>query len=175
MKRYACLILAAFFSTAAPAAAQSIFFGVGPTFPSSDYADYAKTGFMIVGGVTYEIAPNLDVYGEGAWGQNNHDTDGDKTNPSSIMAGLLYGFGGEDAPVSPYVFGGGGMLTHRYSSDEFGSSSDTKFGFQAGAGLGFNLGGFDAFTEGRYTSASFDGSTTAFLGIVAGLSFNFGS
>lgn len=175
MKRYACLTLAAFFMTAAPAAAQSIYFGVGPTFPSSDYADYAKTGFMIVGGVTYEIVPQLSVYGEGGYGQNNHDTEGDKTNPSTIMAGLLYGFGGDNAPVSPYVFGGGGMLTHKYSSDQFEGSSETKFGFQGGAGLGFNLGGFDAFAEGRYTSASFDGFATAFMGIVVGLSFNFGS
>lgn len=174
MKRIACLALSVLFISAVPAAAQSIFFGVGPSFPSGDYGDYAKTGFMIAGGVTYELVPQLSVYGEGFWGQNDHETEGDKTNPSGIMGGLIYGFMGQDAMVSPYVFGGAGLMTHAYASDTFENSSDSAFGFQGGAGVGFGLGGLEAFAEGRYMSASFDSETTAFVGVLLGLTFNFG-
>lgn len=183
MKRLLCLTLVALFGTAIPAVAQSIYVGVGPTFPTGDFGEYAGTGFMLAGGVEFEVASQLSIYGEGFWGQNDHDTDGDKTNPSGFMGGLLYGFGGDDAPLTPYVFGGVGLMTHAYSSDTFEDSSDSAFGFQGGAGVGFDLGGLDAFAEGRYMSASFDfevspgetaSETTAFVGIVLGLSFDVG-
>lgn len=182
MKRFASLTMAALLFTALPAAGQSIYFGVGPTFPSSDYSEYAKTGFLVAGGVTYEVASQLSIYGEGFWGQNNHEGSG-KTAPSGLMAGLMYGFGGEDAPISPYVFGGGGLLTHRWIPDEGDSESNSGFGFQGGAGIGFDIAGLQAFAEGRYTSGSIDeeispgvtaSATTAFIGILLGLSFNFG-
>jgi opacity protein-like surface antigen len=185
MKRFVCLTLTALALTATPTLAQSIYLGVGPTFPTSDYGDYANTGFMLAGGATFEIATNLDIYGEAFWGQNNHDEEvvgeDSKTNPLGFMAGLLYGFGGEDAAVDPYVFGGAGLMQHRYSSDTFGDDSESAFGFQAGAGMGFALGGLDAFAEGRYTHASYDAESegadsavTAFFSIMVGLSFDLG-
>lgn len=172
MKRIACVAAAAILISAVPASAQSIYFGVGPTFPVSDYGDVAKTGFMIAGGATYEVAPQLSIYGEGFWGQNGGDTDvvNIDYNPSGLMGGLLYGFSGDDeAPVAPYVFGGAGLLTLANGDAQSG------FGFQGGAGLGFGLGGFDAFAEGRFTSGSINDATVAFAALVLGLSLNFGS
>ena len=183
MKRIACLTMWALALLALPAAGQSIFVGVGPTFPTSDYGDYAKTGYMVAAGVTYEIVPQVAVYGEGFWGQNDHETDGDKTNPYGFMAGLIYDFiGDEDAPLSPYAFAGLGSMTHKYTSDTLDASgSESAFGFEAGAGLGFDLGGLNAWGEGRYMSASFDSESpgagsavTAFFALVFGLSFNLG-
>ena len=174
MKRFLSLTIVAFFIAAAPAAAQSIFFGAGPTFPTSDFGDIADTGWMIFGGGTYDLSEQLSIYGEGFWGQNGvTDSEGD-LNPSGIMGGLLYGFSAdESAPISPYVFGGAGLLT--LSNGE----SESGFGFQGGAGLGFDLGGLDAFAEGRYTSGSIElgtvDATVGFFAIVVGLSFGFGS
>ncbi|UCC24114.1 MAG: porin family protein [Gemmatimonadales bacterium] len=176
MKRFVCLTVCALALTAAPAFSQSIFVGVGPTFPTGDYSEYANTGFMLVGGLTFEIANNLDIYGEVGWGQNNHEQEGDKTNPVTFMGGLVYGFGGAASPVEPYVFGGAGILQHRYSSDEFGDESDSGFGFQGGAGVGFDLAGLGAWVEGRFTSASIDydgvSETTAYFALVAGVSID---
>lgn len=183
MKRVAAVTMLVLAFMATPALGQSIYVGAGPTFPTSDYGGYADNGFMLAGGVTFEIAGNLDVYGEGFWGQNKHNVQeqGDpKTNPLGFMAGLLYGFGGEDLPVDPYVFGGLGILQHRYSAAGE-SSSDSAFGFQGGAGVGFDIGGLGAFAEGRYMYASFDAESpggdseaTAFYSILVGLSFDLG-
>jgi hypothetical protein len=179
MNRPAWLLTAASMMIAVPAAGQSVYVGAGPSFPTSDYGDYADTGFLIVGGLTYQIASQLSVYGEGFWGQNDHETEGDKTNPAGAMAGLAYGFlEGTGAAISPYVFGGAGVMFHRYSSDTFGDSSESAFGYQVGAGAGMEVGGVTVFGEGRYMAASFDSesegadSTTAFFAAVLGLSFN---
>lgn len=172
MKRFVCLAVAAMFFTAVPAAAQSIYFGVGPTFPMGDFGDAANTGLMIAGGATFEVAPQLSIYGEGFWGQNGGESDivDIDYNPSGLMGGLLYGFSAEDtAPVAPYVFGGAGLLTLSNGDAESG------FGFQGGVGLGFDLAGLEAFTEGRFTSGSINDVTISFAALMVGLSFDFGT
>jgi hypothetical protein len=179
MNRPAWLLAAASLLVAVPTAAQSVYVGAGPSFPTGDYSDYAKTGFLVVGGVTYEIASQVSVYGEGFWGQNDHDEEGDKTNPVGVMAGLMYAFPVTGSPVMPYVFGGAGVMWHRYSSDTFGDSSDSAFGYEGGAGVVVEVGGLALFGEGRYMAASFDAGSeglsdesTAFFAAVLGLSFN---
>jgi len=184
MKKFATLILAALALVALPAHAQNIYVGVGPTFPNGDYADYAKTGFMLMGGAGFEVANNVDIWGEFFWGQNSHEDDqgGGKTNPYGVLAGGLLGFGAEDAAVDPYVFGGLGWLIHKYTPADGSQDSDSSDGglaFAGGAGLGFALGGLDAFAEGRYMYANieYDGgvkSATAFIALVLGVSFNVG-
>ena len=52
--------------------------------------------------------------------------------------------------------------------------SNSAFGFQGGAGLGFDVAGLEVFGEGRYMSAGFDSGTTAFMALIVGLSFDFG-
>jgi hypothetical protein len=185
MRKYVGLslaILALFvFSAPSSVSAQSLYFGGGATFPTGDYGDYANTGFMAVAGLDFPVGPEgLSLFGEGFFGQNKHsDHDGDKTLPFGGMAGLLYSFS-PDADASLYAFGQAGIMVHKYSSDEFDGDSESAFGYGGGVGYGFPLGGMDAWVEGRYMGASFGGdsgsesSTTAFFGILAGLSIEIG-
>lgn len=158
-----------------PASAQVVYFGAGPTFPTGDYSDYAKTGYIGVAGISFPVGPEgLSAVGEGFFGQNSHrDVDGDKTYPYGAMGGLLYDLTpGEMGGI--YVFGQAGFLVHKYSSDEYEGSSDTGFGFGGGAGYGFPLGDTEIFLEGRYMQGNFDDGNTAFFGIVGGVALALG-
>lgn len=179
MKKLATAVLLAFLGLAAnhqSAAAQSVYLGGGGSFPMSDYGDYADTGFLLVGGGTFPLGEGgLSASVEGFYGQNSHsDVDGDKTNPYGFMGGLIYGFGDPDSGPAPYVFGEAGLMWHKYSSDTFGDASESGFGYGGGAGVGFPLGGIDAWVEGRLMNASIEDSNTMFLGAVAGISISLG-
>jgi hypothetical protein len=168
------------FVISSSAAAPFGYVGGGPSFPMSDYGEYANTGFLIAGGVGFPIGDaGLNVLAEGSWGQNNHETDGDKTNPLSLMGGVEYDFNPGGEGLNPYVYGLAGLMWHRYSSDTFGSDSESAFGYGAGAGVGFPLGGVNGWVEGRFLNASFDetggSSNTMFAAIVAGISIDLGS
>ena len=105
------------------------------------------------------------------YGQNNHKTEvaleNDKTSPYGAMAVVDYGFktGGK---LMPYVFGGLGVLIHRFSSTEL-SASETQFGYEVGAGVDFGVSPkVGIFVEGRYMGSS----DTQFFAADAGLAFN---
>lgn len=166
-------VLAAF---AAPVAAQGLWIGAGASIPSGDYGDYADTGWIVNLGAGMPVGTSgLGVGVELTYGQNSHsDVDGDSTNPISIMGGLGYNLGGEDSSISPYVFGMLGMMFHKYNSDEFEGSTDSGLGFGGGAGINFPLGGLEGYLEGRYLTASIDESTTAYIGITAGVNIALG-
>jgi hypothetical protein len=160
---------------AAPTQAQTPYVGVGPTFPTGDYGEYANTGVLLVGGLIFDVGDaGLAVFGEGFFGQNGHEGGG-KTQPFGIMAGLVKDFSG-DADAGVYVFGEAGLLWHRYVPDSGDTESESGFGFGGGVGYGFPLGGQNAWVEGRYMSANIDygdgfDETTSFFGIIFGLSF----
>jgi opacity protein-like surface antigen len=153
--------------------AQSIFVGGGATFPTGEFGDYADTGWIGVAGVLFPVGEGgLNVGVEGFYGQNNHnDVDGDKTNPYGAMAILEYDIG-DDEGVGAYLFGGAGLLVHKFGTDATeGGGSETNFGYEAGAGVSFPLGGSTSlWAEGRYMGAS----GTNFFGILAGLGFGIG-
>jgi len=158
------------------AAAQGVYFGAGATFPTGDYGDYAKTGYVGVAGISFAVGPRgLSVFGEGFFGQNSHkDVDGDKTYPYGAMGGLLYDLSPQNEG-GIYLFGQLGALVHKYSSDESEGSSDTGFGFGGGAGYGFSLGGGTTlFLEGRYMQGNFDDENTTFFGLVGGVALSLG-
>ena len=156
-------------------AAQSVYFGAGPTFPIGDYGDYAKTGYVGIAGVSFDVgAENLSVFGEGFFGQNSHEFEGDKTYPYGAMGGLLYDLSPEGAG-GVYFFGQVGFMIHKYDSNELGSESETGLGFGGGAGYGFPVGDTELFVEGRYMQGNFDGGNTAFIGLVGGVSIGFGN
>ena len=178
---FATLTLALF--AAAPSAGQSVFFGAGPTFPISDYGDYANTGFLAIGGVLIPVGGPASLVLEGFYGQNSHSEDAGsgKTNPLGAMGGVVLDFSGE-GEAGPYVFGEAGLMVHKYSPETGEGDSETAFGFGGGAGYGFPLGNLSAWIEGRYMSASYDAEegsaasseSTAFVGIVAGVSIPLG-
>ena len=183
MKKLALLTGALMVLVALPLNAQSIYVGAGGAFPTGDDMDGVNAGLQLVGGVTFDVASQLSVYGEGSWGTHGTDFDGIDAKPYALMAGLMLGLtGDEDASLTPYVFGGAGLQWIKLTDGDM-DVSDNAFGFQFGAGLGFALGGVDAFAEGRYARAGFDADsdlsdgeefTFAAFGLVAGLSFNLG-
>ena len=173
---FLALLAAASLGIPTEASAQGIYFGAGATFPTGDYGNYAKTGYVGVAGVSFSVGPaGLSVFGEGFYGQNSHsDVDGDKTYPYGGMAGLLYDLAPENEG-GIYFFGQLGAMVHKYGSDEFEETSETGFGFGGGAGYGFPLGGgTEIFVEGRYMQGNFDYENTTFFGLVGGVALTLG-
>ena len=172
MKKRSVLFLAAFafLAFAVPAQAQTtLYLGAGATFPTGDFGEYADTGWMGVGGAIFGLGDSgFGVGGEFFYGQNNHGVDGvdldSKTIPYGIMAIADYSFGSPDG-LQPYVFGGLGLMVHRFSVEGFDSESESQFGYQFGAGLGFNFG---LFIEGRYMGSE----DTNYFGALAGWAFS---
>ncbi len=163
---------------AAPAAAQStpfVFFGAGATFPMGDYKEYAKTGWLANAGVGTSIgSKGLWVGADLFYGSNKHKApdDGDKTNLLIGLATIGYNFK-PGAKVTPYVHGSVGMLNHKYVPATGTGGSESMIAFGGGAGLLFKLGAKSSFwVEGRYLTASKDGSSTAFVPILAGVSID---
>lgn len=145
------------------AQAQSIFLLAGVSAPSGDFSDYANTGWLGAVGVTFPVGDaGLWAGVEGSYGQNKHDVDsdpvfeveeGDKTTLIGVMAILGYDIQTE-GNVNPYVWGGAGLQSHKFTSELSPSFDDTssKFGYQFGAGV--SIGSEDSnvhpFIEGRF-------------------------
>ena len=167
------LTAAALLVFAAPSHAQtSLYISGGATFPTSDYGDYANTGWMAAGGVMFGVGPSgLSVGADLFYGQNNHKDElslfeGEKTSQYGAMGVLLYAF--DTAGVQPYVFGGLGALVHRFSADNIDSESDTQFGYQLGAGVGFPIGASSQiYAEGRYVGSE----DTKYFALLGGFAF----
>ena len=170
MKKRSVLFLAAFafLAFAIPAQAQTtLYIGAGASFPTSDFGDYANTGWMGTAGALFGAGP-VGVGAEFFYGQNNHKdevslADDAKTTPWGFMGIVDYAFGQPDK-IRPYVFGGLGVLIHKYSAGGI-SESETQFGYQAGAGLSFPLG---IYVEGRYMGSE----DTKYFGALAGFAFD---
>lgn len=130
------------------AQAQSVVVMAGGAFPTSDFGDAFNTGWMVAGGLKLPLGPGGFWFGiEGSYGQHGTDVDGVDANPIGAMAKV-----GLDLSVpggmQPYVFVGAGLLALKAS---VGDISDTvsKFGYQAGGGLG-GSGLVSPFIEVRY-------------------------
>lgn len=172
IRKLLSLAAAAFVFLPTAAIGQSIYAGFGGASPVGDFKDYAKTGWMAIAGVDVGLGDSqASIYGEGFYGENKHETDGDKTNPYGVMAGILYGLTSNPDAVGVYVFGGAGLLVHKYSSDTFENTTDSQFGYQAGAGVGIPLGGaLGLFAEGRYMGSK----DTNYFGYLGGVSIDLG-
>ncbi len=147
------------------AGAQNIFVMGGGSFPSSDFGDTFDTGWMVAGGITFPLGPGGFWLGvEGSYGQNGTAVDGVDANPIGAMA--ILGF---DLPVpgslSPYVFGGAGLLATKISIGDL-SDTESKFGYQLGAGLDLGSGIISPFIEARYERST----DIDFIAAMAGLS-----
>lgn len=163
------------FALPARTAAQTIYVSGGATFPTGDYGDYAKTGWMGAAGMLFPVGGmGLALGAEGFYGQNNHsDVDGDKTSLYGGLGIVEYEFSAGGS-VIPYVFGGLGLMVHKYSSDEFPEfeDSDSKFAYQFGGGVGFGLSeNVLLYGEGRYMGRE----GTQFFGLFGGLAFGLGN
>ncbi len=151
------------------AQAQSIFVMAGGVFPTSDFGDVFDAGWMVAGGITFPLGPGGFWLGvEGSYGQNGTAVDGVDANPIGAMA--LLGF---DLPVpgglSPYVFGGAGLLATEFSVGDL-SETESKFGYQLGGGLDLGSGPISPFIEVRYEAST----DIDFFAVTVGLAFGVG-
>ena len=181
------ILTALCFTLPTQANAQAVFLGAGATFPTGDFADFgdgdgAGTGWMLEAGISFPLTDNgVFVFGEGMFGSNSHDYEGDKTNLLGGFAGIEYSMA-EEGEAGAFFFGELGFLQHKYVSDDFSEfeSSTTGFAFGAGAGYGIPLGdNMNGWVLGRVMQAQTedeeygDGNTT-FAGISAGISIGLG-
>ena len=176
MKKRSVLILAAFafLAFAIPAQAQTtLYIGAGGSFPTGDFGDYANTGWIGTAGALFAVgAPGLSAGAEFFYGQNNHKSElsedvDSKTTPWGFMGILDYSFG-EAGSIQPYLFGGAGVLIHKFSTEGF-SESETKFGWEFGAGLAFPIGATSSiYAEGRYVGSEY----TKYFAALAGFAFD---
>jgi opacity protein-like surface antigen len=125
-------------AAASPAAGQTpivLFAGAGPSFPMGDFADGADTGWMLGGGVLAIIGTQgLWVGAEGMYGKNG--TSVDDVSVSHVGGGGMVGFTmNRGARISPYVFGGAGVLSSKLEADGAESESESEFAWSVGGGL----------------------------------------
>lgn len=172
----------AFIGLSVPSNAQaqgSLYLQGGATFPTSDYGEFAKTGWMAIGGYVFDVSGGIALGIEGFYGQNSHDDtildvlDGDRTDLYGGMGTVSYFFK-MDSSITPYVFGGAGYLVHKWVTDlTSGGGSEGSFAWEFGGGVGFPLSeSIDLYGEGRYMAGTGDNSGTKLWGLFAGLAFN---
>lgn len=166
----ACTLALLLAAGTTPLAAQIGFFlGGGPTFPTSDYNDYAKSGWMGMGGVALGLpALPVQIRGEAMYGSNKHeDTSGDRTDLYGAMANVSLSF--PLGPVKPYIIGGVGTLNHHYSpgTDGVDSENEWKAVYGGGVGINLSLAIIGVFVEGRYLKRG----DTAFIPLMVGIRF----
>ncbi len=166
----------ALMTTSNPLSAQSVWIGGGATFPTSDYGDFANTGYLFMAGVGLPVGDQgVSVGAGGSYGQNNHEAvDGDKTNLYGFQGYVEYDFGGPDAERGFYVLAELGVLWHKFSSDTSPESTESGFSYGGAAGYAFPLGGLTGWAEGRFTQASISDANTQFFGLAAGISIPLG-
>ena len=155
--------------------AQSIFVLAGASLPTGDYGDFADTGWMVAGGVSFDIGEGgLFAGAEGLYSRHGTEADGVSAKPYSVM-----GFLGYDIPTessfSPYVFAGAGIQGVSVSFDGE-SDSSSAFGYQFGVGGAFEGdSNITPLVEVRYQGSGDEEVDLNFIGIAAGVSIGVGN
>jgi Outer membrane protein beta-barrel domain len=147
--------------------------GGGASIPSGSTSDGLKTGWHGTGLVQFMPASSpVGVRIEGSYRQMNFDGGGGKDQIIDGTANAVYEFKvSPETKFRPYIIGGGGVYNIKAKPDGFPSSSETKFGLNAGAG--FNVGTSTAafFAEGRFHDVLVSGTDFHFIPITVGVRF----
>ncbi len=150
-------------------------FGVsaGIALPMGDFGTNTNMGFGGSGHVWYKLAPEFSLRGD-----VSYTTFGGKGAFSAIsVSGFGFGVNGvfdiaTDGGVKPYVTAGLGMYSNSASGCPGGCpAGETKFGFNGGGGINFEVGGQMIFVEARYVSVQSTGTSTNFIPITVGIRF----
>ena len=158
---------------------------LGAAVPLGDFGNGANVGFHLGG--LFEYTPKsmpVSWRGEIAYNRNGLKTgyfsdaglDGMDGNFSmlNLVGNAVLPFGDKAANIRPYAITGLGIYRVKASAEYQGvtaSSSDTKLGLNAGAGLTFHLSGFETFVETRFNSVFTDGSNMNFMPLTFGFKF----
>jgi opacity protein-like surface antigen len=180
------LFLTAAVAAATPAAAQDaaavrpMTFGVsgGLTLPIGDLGDAVGSGFNA--GAHLAFKPATFPFGVRVEGQFNRfayeETLASDGNLQIISgtANAVFGVPAASSAFRPYIIGGIGVYNSKSSFETVvgdGSSSDTNFGLNGGAGIEFGLSGLSTFIEARFNTIFTEGSKTNFIPITFGIKF----
>jgi hypothetical protein len=169
-KLWSVAAVAAFALPFTAASAQKIGFGAsaGLAAPMGDFGKIAQSGYDITGMVTLSV-PAAPIGGRAEVSYAGFSGKGTASGINQTMTS-----GTVNATISQPGFMGfygiGGVGIYKYSCDGCGST-DSKFGWNGGAGYKFGLSGFSAFVEARYHSFSANGGTSSWVPVVFGITF----
>lgn len=181
MNRFALLAVVGLAFSALPATAQISIYGLGgPAIPTGDDLEDVESGLQLTGGATFGLSERLALFAEGQWGTHGIEDSDTKVKPSALMGGLLFRLSSDpDAAISPFFGAGVGIQTVSVDNDTTDPSSST-FGYEVGAGFGFDLVGLPANLMAKYQAASFDADSDigeldfSIFSILLGFSFPLG-
>jgi opacity protein-like surface antigen len=145
----------------APAAkAYTFSVGAGLSIPTGDVSDATKTGFNVQGAVNHKLGMSpMWMRGEVAFHRfGSQDLGGADGHLSELgaIANLGYSFP-TTSKVRPYVLGGLGLYSQKYTIEAQGASlsqSESDIGFNGGVGIAFPMAGRSASVEARYHSVN---------------------
>ena len=180
MRRLMIAAVILFLAGALPSLAEAqmgVFLGGGMTIPQGDYAEYAKTGYILGGGLhTYVGESGFGLFAEGFYGSNGHDeheVDPDeKTNIYGGYIGGTYRIGDQTAP-GLFLLGKLGLLNHAFDTGGASATDDDSnwgFSYGFGAGLVYPADTVSPWILAQYVGASTDDDSTNFFPITVGLS-----
>lgn len=148
----------------------------GLSLPMGDLGDGSDAGFTVAGHI-YLQPSSLKAFR--LRGDVSYDKWGSKassdanTSALGFVANAVFDLG-TSSGMKPYVLGGVGMFNTKYKYDGPGLSLDassTDLGIQAGAGLTFQLSGFQTFAEAKFVNVFGDGSNMTWVPITFGIRF----
>ena len=172
MSRAALSLAATLLAAPALHAQASFSIAAGAAVPVGSTAKVSKVGYNATLGLG--IKPPLAPIGlriEGAL--NQMDAKVSAGGSSRIMAGIAnVTLSGAGMPIPMgYLIGGVGMYNFSVTGTPVKPASQTKVGFNIGAGLNFPLTGFSTFLEARLHYISTSGTSVKFIPITFGLKF----
>ena len=157
---------------------------LGASVPMGDFGDGADLGFHLGGLIEYkpaslpvslrgELTYHRNGLKEDFFGSDFGDIDGNFSQ-IDFVGNALVPFGDAASTARPYVIGGLGLYRLKASAEFEGvdiSDTQTKFGLNFGAGLTFNLSGFETFVETRFHSVFAEDSNMNFIPLSFGFKF----
>lgn len=156
---------------------RSLKFGgdLGASVPLGDFGDAADAGYHL-GGLLEYTPKSMPVSWRGEIAYNHNGISGVDGNFSmlNLVGNAVMPLGNKSGGIRPYAIGGLGIYRVKAAVSFEGqdvSQSDTKMGLNAGAGLSFQLSGFDTFVETRFNSVFTDGSNMNFMPLTFGFKF----
>ena len=179
MKRSLFLAIATIALVAAPRVSQaqlglvkpfSIGVAGGATQPMSDLSDGSNMGYngTVALGINLPFIP-VGLRVDGAYNGFGQKSGGPKLHIMSATGNIVWKL--PSVGVSPYLIGGAGLYIPTVEVSGLPSSSESKFGWNAGAGINLPLTIVKAFVEARYNSVKVDNGTMNFVPLTFGIMF----
>ena len=161
----------------APTAHAQVSVGVsaGASLPMSDLKDVVKTGYSVNGliGFAMPLSP-IGFRGEvgyNSWdGKSSVGLSGTKVSSLSGTANIVLQVPGMMV-AKPYLIAGLGEHRIKFDAGSLGNTTESKLGYNVGAGLNFGLGTLATMLEARYVVVNTSGTKTKYLPITFGIMF----